>query len=214
MKKYSNRSLPYVVKESDNIDHSPVTPNWLSNYAKALQKISVEPIREISVYDQISSIMGRKSKHATVDDAVKDMKERSGLTAYLQTQSDGKLQSKASETVKLFEIVPQVKTTMDNCIEDSKGNLPIPAIIERVKSIHRFDVADDTVWDEDNLLKYINSKNILVKQNHPDMDNNHANLGRDLSMENFTDPSNTDAFQSLQPVTSSDYEIYIMSFKK
>jgi hypothetical protein len=224
-KKASPRTMPLITRESYNVEKSPVTPGWMDEFVSALQKSAVEPMRssQPTIFDQISSIMGRKSKHATVEAAVEDMKERSGLTAYLKVQStednyaNTKKRAQQAE-IKLFKQVPQVKSTLDNYIDDSRGNLPIPAIVEQVKSIHKFDVPDDLAWDDPALMTYINNKNIEVKKKYPDQDAEQTTLGRN---PNYTDedmdPSNTDALHGLNPavVTSkNDYTGLILSYRQ
>lgn len=209
-KKYSARSMPVITRESYNVEKAPALPNWMSEFADNLQKQSVESKQKAdkSIYDQISSIMGNKSRYPTVEAAVEDMKERSGMKKFLdklqsQGQADG-VNKKAEQSVKLFEKVPQLKDTADNYIEDTNGNLPIPAVVDKLKSIHRGDVVDDADWDDVNFLQYINNKSIEVRKQHLHEDHNFKNLGK---LPTFTDedidPSNHDALHSLTPTVVS-----------
>ena len=43
--------------------------------------------KDQSLYDQINNIINNKSKYPSVQAAVEDMKERSGLTAYLKNKN-------------------------------------------------------------------------------------------------------------------------------
>lgn len=219
-KKYSPRSMPAITRESYNVEKTPSNvPHWIDEFAKNLEKISVQPVRyEKSVYDQISSIMGIKSKFSTVDAAVEDMKHRSGLTDYLKKAQRGAKTTKKANVaeIALFKKLPQIKSTVDNYIEDSRGNLPIPSIVEKLKSIHKMEVADEADWDQPSLLQYINNKNVETKQKYPNLDSNYSNLGRiTLNMENEKfDPSNTDAFHALTPAitTAAQDEARILSY--
>lgn len=70
------------------------SPDWLNDFAKVLAKegpkTAVEVARErnqLTLLDQLNSVMNRKSKHSTVDSIVNEMRERTGLNGYLQTLS-------------------------------------------------------------------------------------------------------------------------------
>jgi hypothetical protein len=113
------------------------------------------------------------------------------------------LQRKAN--VRLFELKPQIKDTFDNYIEDTHGNLSIPGIIEKIKSIHQADVSDDANWYDDQLLKYVNDQNIEAKKKHPDTENDNVNLGKLPHFDDKDiDPSNSDALVSLTPAVIKD----------
>jgi peptide deformylase len=212
MKKNGYRTMPIIDRAHDDIEQSPALPGWMKEFAKNIEKNSVKSYREeSSLYDQINSVMNNsKSKHLSVEDAVKDMQERSGLTAYkgkieaqnLTTQKLAQqIEQAGKEDIKLFQIKPQIKDTFDNYIEDTNGNLSIPSIIEKVKSIHVNDVSDDAEWDNEKLLQYVNNKNIEVKKKHPDTQNDNARLGKLPHYDDKDiDPSNSDALYSLTPV--------------
>lgn len=199
--------MPIVSRESYNVESDVVTSSLAEAFAKSLEKISVEPVRPQSIYEQITSIMGNKSKYPTVEAAVEDMKERSGLKAFIkqlhvQGENSDDTVKKADVEVPLFKTNPQIKQTIDNYIEDTLGNLPIPAILYKVKSIHRSDVADDALWRDDALLRYVSSKNQATKSKYPFEDTNFNDLGKlPKSNNDEIDPSNTDALHALLPTS-------------
>lgn len=60
-------------------------PDWFSDFSSNLQKMSVQPAhRDKALFDQISEILGNKSRYATVEEAVQDLQKRTGLAQYLQ----------------------------------------------------------------------------------------------------------------------------------
>jgi hypothetical protein len=190
-----------------NIDED----NWLSRFQKTLEKSAVQP-RSVddSLFNQINSIMNGKSKYSTVADAVEDMKQRSGLTDYLNriskisnTEVNTKTaQDKVNDpTPAVIQKVPAIKQTIENYIRDTRGNLPVPAVIDKIKSIHHNDVTNSGDWDDEKLLRYVSHLNLKAKQNNPSIYQNHSNLGtRDTMSDSEIDPSNTDAFHALNPV--------------
>ena len=184
--------------------------DWALKFERALEKNAVQPVsNDRSVYDQINSIMNGKSKYSSVQAAVDDMKKRSGLTDYLnkitvsKTQETNKIATQQdkqpNKQPELFVKYPEVKQTFQNYVTSTRGNLPIPAIVDKVRSIHRNDVLDQGLWEEEDLLKAIHRMNLVeeIKYTHQDKD---LNLGKgDMSDSDF-DQSNSDAFLSLTPV--------------
>lgn len=212
MSKYI-RYQPAITRNSDeNISED----HWLKQFEKSLQKSAVQPKKQQSLFDQINNIMNRTSKHSSVEAVVDDMKERSGLTAYLKraeieepqeipatkkvaTDVNNVIHKKVKMPV-VIEKYPPVLKTLQNCIRDSKGNLPLPAIIERVRSIHQGDISDAKDWDADDLMYLVSQMNLDAKKNNPDSYQDYSNLGgRDVASDSEIDPSNTDAFHALMP---------------
>ena len=176
------------------------------NFKKELEKVSVE-VASKSVYDQINEIMGnKKSKHSSVAAAVEEMKSRSGLTDYLKRADSNAVASTtkvAQVAVKVFEVAPQVKYTLDNYIHDTRGHMSIPAIVDFIKTIHRSDVENETMWKDPSFVKYVEDRCKMELDNHVNKDDMNRNLGKvnDMAMSSDLDPSNTDAFHCLQPAS-------------
>lgn len=214
MSKYV-RHQPVVSRQADSgIDED----HWLNQFQKKLEKGAVQPRNvDNSLFDQINSIMNnKKSKHTSVEAAVEDMKERSGLTAYLdkvkqsntetsvgtKTASDNNdaFEKKVDMTPVVMKKFPGIKNTLENYIRDTKGNLPVPAIIEKIRSIHQSDVSDGKDWDDDKLIRLVSKMNLEAKRDNPSNFENYNNLGsRDVGTESEIDPSNMDAFHALNP---------------
>lgn len=202
MSKYV-RYQPSISRHSDaSLDED----NWLNKIQKGLEKGAVQPKSvDNSLFHQINSIMNGNSKYPSVAAAVEDMKERSGLTAYLNKMSEEEnLNNKkvASDSQEknipiVIQKAPSIKNTLENYIRDTKGNIPVPAIIEKLKSIHRNDVSDVKDWEDDMLIRLVSQKNLEAKRSNPDnMDYNNLGIRDDGS---DIDPSNTDAFYALSP---------------
>ena len=204
MSKYS-RYQSVIHKNSDE----SVSENYWLEQLNKLEKEAVQskPI-DTFLFDQINSIMNGKSKYPSVDVAVKDMQERSGLTAYLKkvnnnvkTASDNN--SIIKKRIKLEPIVikknPNIKRTIENIIKSSNGNLPLPTILDKIKSIHKKDISEDKDWEDRGLLIFISGLNLEEKQKHP-VNSDEYNLGKcDNYSSDDIDISNTDAFHSLNP---------------
>ena len=208
----SNKYSRHQSMISRQSDESIGEDHWLKQFQKSLQKGAVQPkSKDSSLFDQISSIMNGKSKYPSVAAAVQDMQERSGLTAYLdkvsKTSEEGskkvasdnlQVKEKKSKEPAVFIKCPQIKVTLENRIKDTKGNLSVPAIIDKLRSIHQNDIANASDWDDENLIREVSKRNLKAKSDNPDSYVNYSNLGT-RDMDSAIDASNTDAFNSLVP---------------
>jgi hypothetical protein len=215
MSKY-NRHSSVVSRQSDE---SIGEDHWFKQFEKTLQKGAVQPKNPNSLFDQINSIMNGKgkSKHPSVEAAVKDMQERSGLTAYLDkisktseeeptakkvvaSDNQSALDKKVQMTPIVIQKHPQILRTLENHVNDTRGNQTVPAIINKIRSIHQNDCSDAKDWDDDKLTILVSRLNLAAKKNNPDTFSNNSNLGRrDTGSDSEIDPSNTDAFFALTP---------------
>ena len=220
-----SRYVRYQTVISRNADEHIEEDHWLKQFQKNLQKGAVQP-KSVDQYlfDQINSIMnGKGAKYPSVAAAVKDMQDRSGLTEYLNKvhaseddDDNGTVMKNASDDndtidkkVPMEEIAPivvkkcpSIKDTLHNIVKETRGNSSIPAIIDRLRSIHSVDISDGKDWDDDNLVILVSKVNLEEKKNNHSVDN-FSNLGvrNDLSSEE-EDPSNSDAFFALMPAKS------------
>ena len=202
-----NRHQSVISRQSDS---SESDSTWSDRYNSEIEKGAVQS-RKDSIFDELNSIMnGSKSKYSTVDAAVEDMKQRSGLTDYLkniskqsQDEAVSKIvvaQSKEDSTPLAIHENPHVLQTLQNIIKDTNGNSSLPAIISRLQAIHGNDVQDQSAWDDEKLLRLVSKMNLEMKANHPGNHQNFSNLGlRDRDMNSEVDPSNNDAFHGLLP---------------
>jgi hypothetical protein len=220
MSRYVRHQSVVTRTSDDQIDDD----HWLKQFAKSLEKDAVQS-RQVdqTLFHQINTIMNTKSKYPSVAAAVEDMKERSGLTAYLnkinktsevepvttsKTSSKVKAASDSNNAVKkkvdvtpiVIRKFPGIQTTLENHIKDSKGNLSIPAIIDKIRSIHQKDVSDAKDWEDDKLMLLVSKLNLDAKKNNPNSYDNFSNLGKREQSNDDIDPSNSDAFHSLNPV--------------
>jgi hypothetical protein len=196
-----NRYQNIISRESDA---SIVDDYWFKQYQKMLDKNAVQPLSKTkSIYDQISAIINKKSKFPSVEAAVKDMQERSGIIAYwekLSKKSNVNLKKADVETTEpeILKKFPNIKKTLENYIRDTKGNLDLPAIIEKVKTIHKLDGPQSKDWEDENFIRFVYKMNFDEKSKYDQNSSDFANLGK-LDRDNDIDPANTDAFFGLMP---------------
>jgi hypothetical protein len=192
--------------------------HWLKQFENSLHKISVQPRSKENLYDQINSIMNTKSKYPSVQAAVDDMMQRSGLTAYLDMEKTSSQEEPVQpkkvaqqqqpperpadkNTPEVIQEKPSIKTTLENIIKDTKGNMSIPSIISRLHSIHAQDISDEGAWEDERLVKLVSQYNLQAKKDNPGNYDNYNNLGQGdhATADSDIDPSNNDAFNALMP---------------
>jgi hypothetical protein len=190
------------------VDDDSTDSYWQKQFEKQLNKDAVQSRKvDTSLFDQINTIMNGKSKYQSVDAAVEDMKHRSGLTAYLSKMNE----SKSDETKKIAQVptalpdvikkVPQIQKTINEIIDGCHGELPVISIIHKVKAIHKTDISDDKDWNNNDLLIYVSGLCMKAKKENSINKEDYDALGKtDKDTENI-DPSNVDAFHSLNPVS-------------
>ncbi len=183
--------------------------NWINRFGESLQKEAVQSVdKDKSIFDQITSIMSGKSKYQSVQAAVDDMMNRSGLTTYLKNKKLNIKKAQPNQKVDSTPIVikkcPRIADTIKNYIESTRGNLSLPAILNKVRTIHKNDVSESSDWDDDNLLRWISKENLLAKTKNAPVDTDYASLGKNDNLGDDTDidPSNTDAFNVLNTATT------------
>ena len=199
------RHQSVVSRQADaNDDH------WLTQFENNLQKNSVQA-RSDNLFDQINSIMNSKSKHPSVQAAVDDMMNRSGLNDYLENVklSNENTTKKIAQNVEdkntkhipdAIKMKPSILTTLQNIITDSRGNKAIPTIISKLHSLHASDISDESVWEDEKLIRLVSRLNLEAKKSNPSTYESFSNLGKeDHSNDSDIDSSNTDAFNACMP---------------
>jgi hypothetical protein len=104
------------------------------------------------------------------------------------------------DTPIVIKKYPTIMNTIQNYIRDTKGNLPVPAILDKIRSIHQADCSDGADWEDEKLIRLVSRLNLEAKKSNPDNYMNYTNLGsHDNSSNSEIDPANTDAFFGLNP---------------
>lgn len=189
---------------SDNLH---VEDFWLNELEKNLQKNAVKTKEQDDyLFNQLNSILNRnsKSKFSSVNEVVEDMKNRSGLTAYLdkiKLSEKNITVKKASSTEEpiIFSKHPEIKKTIENYVNSTSGYMSIPAILQKVMTLYKSDVLDLNTWEDPALVKFISRLNLEAKSKN--VNPNYSNLGIVSDVKDFS-PENTDAWHHLMPSIS------------
>lgn len=197
-------------RDSDSTTFGGDEPEWLREYSKNLQKNSVHSLEhDRSTYDQISEIMGTKSKYSTVEDAVKDMRARTGLDLYLtQVAATVKQASEKEEelevtlpgddTPSVFAEHPEVEKFIRKYVDSRKGHTSIAAVLVDVGRL--FKDIESSALDDKTLKKFINRAIVDARKLNPIDEELSGELLGSVEKSNDQDfEDNNDAFSSLMP---------------
>ena len=200
-------------KNAKNIKISKTDDNdpdyWLHELQKKLDRVAVQSRQmDKSIFEQINTIMNGKSKYTSVEAAVEDMKERSGLKAYLnkinKQSEENIVQTKTAEVnkPKIIQECPMIENTLKNIIESTEGFLPVPAILEKLRSLHSSDVSTGSSFDDEDLVRFVHEMNKSEREKHQ-VDEEYSNLGSIDHSDVEIDPGNNDKFIGLMPATNN-----------
>lgn len=154
MSRYSSRYLPVVSRDESAIEPSSTTvPSWYKDFVENLEKNSVQSQR--SLHEEINAIMGNtKSKFSSVEEAVQDLKDRTGLQALL----DAKHALAALKEPEEFKQIPEMKIFIDNFVDDHPGTLVESVVHDLLKIDSIRDRLPDRADVSDEVRSYINAK--------------------------------------------------------
>lgn len=171
-----------MIKKS--FENSVLDKYWEESLRANLEKVAVQSKRvDDLLFHKITDVVkSKQSKFSSVEDKVNEMMERSGLNAYLKNNvklskkanseedvevniniNDNKENENQNHAVRLFKECPQALNTLENIIQDSKGTLPVIGIIDKLYKLHRRDIHNDSLFQDDSLKQFIAQKNLEVK---------------------------------------------------
>ena len=123
------------------------------------------------------------------------------FTKNIVNKLNKKASSTSSDMPDIIQENPNIMHTLQNIIQDTRGNIPVPAIIDRLRALHSKDVANDGAWEDDKLIRLVSKLNLQAKRDNPSNYDTFYDLGRNdhSAGESDLDASNTDAFNILHP---------------
>ena len=92
---------------------------------------------------------------------------------------------------------------LTNITESTKGNMPIIAIVFKLKDIFKNHNIPDNFWESKKLHEIISKLNLKEKSKNNKDDNDSFSIGKLESFDVDSNDSNTDAFHSLMPATKN-----------
>lgn len=174
--KYYARGNSIISRDESSFERGEKMPSWFDDYVSILEKQSVKSKEDdYSIFNQISDIIGGKSKYSTVDEAVEDMQRRTGLYGVLQRK---RASNNAPSNVKLFQEHPILKTYIDNYIEDRPGVAMEVVVYDILKLKPVADVLPNPSDVPAEVKKYINDKINEVNKFNVSKEHTNADLGK------------------------------------
>lgn len=199
--KYSGRASSIISRDTSSIDTGERAPSWFGDYVKNLEKEAVKSKKnDYSLYDQINSILGNKSKYSSVEEAVLDMQRRTGLLDFLNQKKQANIETqKKHANLEVLTQIPALKTFIDNYIEDRPGT-SVDAVVHdllKIRSIKEKLPEGDDVSDD--IRRYINDKITEINMLRPHSGEDDLELGKlDLSTDDNVSSDN-DPFSGCEP---------------
>ena len=170
--KYSRRSMPSVSREGSSA-------SWIDDFLGNLEKESTKSQSQAqrSIYEDISAIIGNtKSKFSNVEEAVQDLKERTGLTALLKVKAS--LEQNTYKEPEIFKHIPEMKTFIDNYTEARGGTSVLSVIHELMKNNSIRDKMPEGTDIGDDVQAYISRKIGETLSHSPDLNQVDLSLGK------------------------------------
>lgn len=175
IKKYSNRSLPSVQLNGESQQKEATEKAWYEDFLSNLQKTQMAQAQQRSISDEISAIMGNpRPKHSSVEEAVLDMQERTGLRQYLaQKEALAFIQEP-----EIFAKVPQMKVFIDNFVKDRPGTSVESVVHDLLKIDEIRDAIENRSDVDDEIRSYINKQIAESKSNTHEHGHVDMNFGK------------------------------------
>ena len=165
MNKFSRSNAPVRTVSQQETTFSSVYEEFIKN----LGKYSVQSER--SMHDEINSILnGTKQKYSNVEEAVQDMKERSGLTAFM----NAKHALAFIQEPAIFQKIPQMKAFIDNFVEARPGTSIESVCHDLLKMDDIRSKLEDPSQIDGEVRSYINSQ--IAKHQSEASDFNAVNM--------------------------------------
>lgn len=195
--KYYGRSVSNISRDNGAVERSEREPSWFGDFVSNLEKNSVKSKKDVSVIEQINSILGNKSKYSNVEEAVLDMQKRTGLFDYLQ-RKQAALEAPKQEP-EIFSKIPMMKTYIDNYVKGRPGT----SAESVANDLMAFGPVKDHLPQSDTLppdvYRYINDKIAETKSAHPNSDAENMDIGKlDMHIDDNVTKDN-DPFANCMP---------------
>lgn len=109
------RNIRSFVSANEQFDEE-----FFNDFKEKLEKSAVQSKTQESLFDQINAVInGARSKFSTVTAVVEDMKERSGLTAYLKTSKEINVENEVKKTASIKTAKPTKEETLEKLEEQA-----------------------------------------------------------------------------------------------
>ena len=189
--------------------------SWLDEFANDIEKASktaVEVARyrnELSLQDQINSIVSRQPHHVTVADLVQEYHERTGLADYLKAQKSNDESDKVAFSLnddgEAFDGHPlrdKIKNFAKNKIDTSYGQVSVPHIQDELLTQFCSDGLKAADVENEKVAKFISSLISAAQKETASADIGSVDLGKGVGLDLDDDnEANNDFYHNLMPAS-------------
>ena len=186
--------------------------SWLDEFAENIDKASQNVVEvgryrnELSLQDQINSIVSRQPASSTVAEKIQEYHKRTGLADYLKAKAvekPDKVAFSLNEHNDVFDNNPARDKIIDftkNKIDSSYGQTSIPNIQNEILAQFSSEGLLSQDVENEKVAKFISDLIAAAQQEHPTTDVNSAELGKDVGLD-LSDVSedNNDFYKPLLP---------------
>lgn len=192
--------------------------SWIDQFADNIHKASktaVEVARErseVSLHDQISSVMSNKPAHSSVESLVKELQDRTGLSEYLKRAAANPEGRKITADMDYDSIFAKVKQSVKediinyckNTIATHRGQITVPAIQYDILAQFKGEGIQPQDVDEDSVARCISQLISEELMKHPPADLRSEQLGSGVGVLDVeeNDEDNSDIFSGLMPANN------------
>ncbi len=191
--------------------------NSIHNAETAVEQARKRQIQQASIVNQINNVMANPPRYATVEDAVKDMRDRTGLNSYLMTVKQAEQKEKFKKIIAQFnsdekvnvpesikkygpEAVETILNFVKNTLDNSKLS-SIPQIqYDIIKVLGPQIGIDYKDVENDEVVEFLNELVIENELKNPSQQDNSNNIGLGVGRTEEAD-GNQDWMQNLNPAS-------------
>lgn len=205
------RGGPKITRNDYTLPQKGDRVGWLDDFAEkfaneqpkdAVEAARIRNQKAESVYNQISEIMGNKSrKNSTVQGVVNEYRERLGLDKLSQsTDANIKKAQISSDSSKIFnninvKLKQNILEDIDSIINKYNGHISPSAVANTLLNDTNYYLKPEDVKN-DYVQKYISDRKVAYQMQHPAKEETGGNaFKKDVS----NDADNETLFNSLQP---------------
>lgn len=186
--------------------------SWLDEFAENINKASTTAVEvaryrnELSLQDQINSVISRQPTHATVEDVVQEYRERTGLADYLKAKSGKPEVDKVAFSLSEYDVFDnnpardKIMEFAKNKVDTNYGQTSVPHIQDEILTQFASDGLQPEDVENEKVAKFISDLIAAAQKETPPADLGSPDLGKGVGLDlDDVDEDNNDFYKPLMP---------------
>jgi hypothetical protein len=190
-----------ISETSAEIESSDGLSPWMNSFVNsvhnaetAVEQARKRQIQQASIVNQINNVMANPPRYATVEDAVADMRDRTGLNTYLITMKQAEQKSKLKKIIAQFnseelvnvpeslkkygpEAVEQIINFVRNTLDNNRTATVPQLQYDLIKVIGSQLGIDYKDIENEEVISFLNNMILDNKLSNPQQIENSSNIG-------------------------------------